>query len=477
MIVLGLNIPAAIKRIFILMSALCVLLFNQISIAGSGLFFNILATGTPANLSITLCLNGTGPLSCQNYTISALNLRINTTIPNHLYSVAGIKINTPGYNLVGCVPSSNGFCLFSVSNTVPANISVTKTVSQTTLTSSVSTLALSVKCPSATAGCVYTNPALTGNTRQITITNNGAVSATNLSVLSSGLPSGTTINASTCGTTLGANGSCIIIITPGKTSTSDCTTGIAPTNGIVTVRADNAIEIHVSVLVLSYSCIYQGGYIYSVDDTTTNTRSIGGKVTTQFSQATDSSPGIIWSSNSSGVYDGGVSLWGIDERSTFTSPSPNASPAVKYPGQANCNGATDGACNTNNIYVYYSTIALSTPPLSTYAVGLCKTTISGYSDWYLPAICELGPDTGTSTCTSPPLMQLEQNMVDSLPILLNNCIGPKCLANDYWSSTEQFGNPADTVWTECFASGGGSTQCVDSKSSLLGVRCARALTF
>ncbi|MCL9684395.1 DUF1566 domain-containing protein [Legionella maioricensis] len=477
MIFLDLTKKAAFKCILILLSTLGALLISQTTIARGGLFFNISATGTPANLSITLCLNGKGPLSCQNYAVSALNLNISTTIPNHVYPSVGIKINTPGYSLMGCTPSNNGYCLFSASNTAPARIIISK--GQTTLTPSVTSLALSVNCPPLTAGCTYTNNALTGHARQITITNNGAMAASNVSVISSGFPAGTTITSSTCDNILGPNESCTITITPGITATSECTTGTAPTNGPLTVMADGAIATQVSVVVLSYSCIYQGGYVYSIDDTTLNTVSIGGKVAAQFDQATPPS-GIIWSSDSAGNYDGGVSIWGIDDTSTSSSPSPNASsvpPATRYSGQSNCNGAIDGSCNTNNIYVYYSTIAASTPPLSTYATGLCKQIISGYSDWYLPAICEMGPDDGSLICTSPPLLQLQQNMADNLPVLLNNCIGSMCLAGDYWSSTEQSGNPLDNAWSECFASNGGSSQCIDIKSdSTLGVRCSRALT-
>jgi hypothetical protein len=86
------------------------------------------ASGAPNNANITLCLNGKGALSCQNFTVSALNLRIYTTIPNHTYSFAGIKINSPGYTLAilgnDCEPSPNGYCLFSVSNTFSKTFSL-----------------------------------------------------------------------------------------------------------------------------------------------------------------------------------------------------------------------------------------------------------------------------------------------------------------------------------------------------------------
>ena len=75
-----------------------------------------------------LCLNGKGPLSCQNYNVDALNLKITSTIPNHTYNYAGIKINTPGYSInntgADCTVYDNGYCLFSVSSVAYRAISL-----------------------------------------------------------------------------------------------------------------------------------------------------------------------------------------------------------------------------------------------------------------------------------------------------------------------------------------------------------------
>ena len=79
-------------------------------------------------MSITLCLNGKGPLSCQQLTVTALTLTILTTIPNHSYAYAGIKINTPNYTIanvgVDCTPYDNGYCLFSVSDSTPKTLTI-----------------------------------------------------------------------------------------------------------------------------------------------------------------------------------------------------------------------------------------------------------------------------------------------------------------------------------------------------------------
>lgn len=470
---------APLKRLFILLSLLSSLLIHHSTMASTAPLFSVLASGTAAKVSITLCLNGKGALSCQNYTVSALNLMISPTVADHLYPGAGIKVNTPGFVLTGCTPIGNGYCLFATKSAYPAHVFISPAAGSAILSSSVSSLALSVNCTTNVLGCVYFNAALTGTARQITITNTGTEVASDVLVHSSGLPTGTIISSNTCSGSLAPSMSCAITITPGKKASTDCTLGNAPINSSVTITATRAIAKQVNVWVLSYGCIYQEGYVYAIDDSTANTGSIGGKVTTQMDQVSPNN-GVVWSANSSGVFDGGVSLWGIDDSSTTMAPSPNASsfdPATQYPGQANCDGATNGACNSNNINIYYGTVLTPPAPRSSYAAGICGQLIVGrYSDWYLPAICEMGPDEGAMICTAPPLSQLQQNMVDSLPILITNCTGSKCLAGDYWSSTEQSGNPSDNAWSECFASGNASDQCIDLKSETLGVRCSRNMS-
>jgi hypothetical protein len=350
----------------------------------------------------------------------------------------------------GTVVQSGG-ATFTLSN-VTANHTINATFGQAALSAGVSSLAL----------------AANGNARQITITNTGTIAAANLSVASSGFPSGTAITSSTCTAALSAAGSCAITVTPGANSTSNCATGIAPTPGIITVSSADASSSAVNVVVLSYGCIYQGGYLYSVDDTTATTMSIGGKV----AAVADQSAGIIWSSNGTGSFDGGVSVWGIAETSTSSSPSPT-SPATQYAGQSNCNGATDGACDSNNINVYYGFAA--SPPvtiLSYYAAALCEQVISGYSDWYLPSICEMGYDAGASgsgcgPSAAPTLQNMQSNLVDT---------GTANLQGYYWSSTELSANPQIAAWIQYFATGGGSDQFEMAKYLSLSVRCSRALT-
>lgn len=93
--------------------------------AGTGNLFNVASGGETSSYNITLCLNASAQVSCQNYPVSGLLLSI-LTIPIHMYPNAGIRVNTAGFNIEsGCTPLANGFCSFPVSNTIPANIVVT----------------------------------------------------------------------------------------------------------------------------------------------------------------------------------------------------------------------------------------------------------------------------------------------------------------------------------------------------------------
>jgi hypothetical protein len=88
-----------IKRIII---SLALFLFAQINYANTGMFFNINASGD--KLSIT-------------------------SVPsNHFYPKAGIVVDTAGYSLAypgtECSPDSNGYCIFGVSDTVPAVVTI-----------------------------------------------------------------------------------------------------------------------------------------------------------------------------------------------------------------------------------------------------------------------------------------------------------------------------------------------------------------
>lgn len=397
-------------------------------------------------------------------------------------------------------------------------ITRTTATGTTTLSSSIappSILALSVNNPSL-------NPALTGSARQITITNTGTNEAMGISVAVTGLPTGTTITTvpTSCTGTLAANATCTITITPGAIATSACNTGGVPTPGAITVSATNAATAVTSeVVVLSYGCQYQGGFLYAVDDTTANTGSIGGKVSSLVDQAEpfiNSGPqptSIIWSSNGSGSVSANISYDIIPLISETSTPNDSYSNAqstfnttysntgtLPFPASsafAACNGASQGSCNSGNILALYdayttgygigaSPYTLSAGPTNRiyYAAGLCTATINTYSDWYLPSICEM--DAVNTNVTCPPGTQ---SMLGNLSLLLGDpgaatpgtsCTPPNgtdCLAGVYWSSTEYSPNAQSNAWLQGFNSNGSSSHGTFLKSVPLGVRCSRDLTL
>ena len=200
------------------------------------------------------------------------------------------------------------------------------------------------------------------------------------------------VASTTCGAALAAGAAAASASAAASAAASDgpqpCGGGTAPLPGVLSVSADNASSVVTNVVILTYGCIHQGGYVFALDDTPPPTASVGGKVAATFDQASPYPDGVVWSANGSGAYDGGRAIYGTASVSTPSSPSPSSG---QVPGQSPCHGALDGACNTANVFAYYQNYATGAPiGPSSYAAGRCKQTISGYSDWYLPAICELG---------------------------------------------------------------------------------------
>lgn len=374
-----------------------------------------------------------------------------------------------------------------------------------TLLPSVATLALSINCQLSSECTEKQNAALVGNPRQIVIQNTGTVKATNVSVLEKHFPFGTRISSNTCAGTINAGDSCTITVTPGSVASIDannksCTSGTLPLASRVIVTSDESLSANVDIYVLGYGCQYQGGFLYSVnDDYSKNpaTGSIGGKVASLVDQAEPfinnrrpKTKSMIWSSSGTGSESEDAdttTILGIGESSTSSAPFP-VSP--RYPDGTPlftaCNGKISGSCNSDNIVSYYnfnrSSGEIAPTPLAYYAAGLCKETISNYSDWYLPAICELDALYNNVACPSG-----TQSIVESLFFLIGNidaskpetsCAPPSgtnCLAGIYWSSTEAKLSPQYVAWSE-YIDLKLNGQFWGRKSERYGVRCSRMLT-
>jgi len=365
---------------------------------------------------------------------------------------------TPGIATVSNAPPSNGLAgtvapgmtnitaTFGGVTSNPVNLSVFSV--NTTLAASVSSLALSIYDTGLSSS-------LTGRARQIAITNTGTVAATAVVYTATpALPPGTTLSPASCGD-LAPAATCLLMVTPGGTPSA------APgdTNSIpiaLTVMGTNTNTVSTSISILAYGSVYQSGYVFSIDDTTPITGSIGGSV----ASLDDQGNSIAWNTDLS-------SIGGIAETSTPSSPDP-----VISAGMLACNGNSDGACDTSNIVGFYST-GSSPQSLASYAAGICEGVFAGYMDWYLPAICEMGYDSlssgnGCGTGSSPLRQNMQSNLVDTGVVA--------GLSGSYWSSTEHSGNPAALAWVQYFA-GGGSDQAVTAKFDQISVRCVRNMTY
>ena len=231
-------------------------------------------------------------------------------------------------------------------------------------------------------------------------------------------------------------------------------------------------------MVLTYGCQYQGGFIYSIDDTTPTAGSIGGKALALTDQKPRYPNGIAWDADP------------VCATYPYTcTQQTNAwdfyygQDLVSVPGSTNPNNTgTNGPGDTYQIFSVLNGKNENTNNPANYAAAVCTTYTDGvYADWYLPALCEMGPSYNGSGCVAG-----TPNIVGNLGLLLGNpnttpgtscTYGTNCLAGYYWSSTEFSGFPTVDAWGQYFAPSGGSFQRNFGKYVALGVRCSRALTI
>lgn len=300
-----------------------------------------------------------------------------------------------------------------------------------TLSASVSNLALSVRCPTSSPGCTYSNSALTGMPRIITVTNQSDTkTALNVSPTATpALPEGTRITPHNC--TIQPHGTCVFTITPGKIpSAAPGDIDSRPIN--LTIAGDNTNTLTVALNILTYGSVYQSGYLFAVDDTTPEFESMSGSVVA----LTQSLLPIPWQANCDSFDPSSCTLTAANDE-------------------------FNGVSNTAAIVS-----ALSALPPDSYAAGLCHSaTTGGYSNWYLPAICELRY--GSSSCgteQNPTIQNIQSNLVD------NTIIHP---LDSYWSSTQAFSSELTQAYFVIFDPPGFLGG--ELKLEYLYVYCARTL--
>lgn len=335
---------------------------------------------------------------------------------------------------------------------IKANHSINVTFATTTLSASVANLAVAVS----------------GQQRNIIITNEGSTPTTNLQVAFSNFPLGTNVT-NNCPAVLGGGLYCTITIKPGINASSggnplsSCTNGNAPNPGDVVVTADNANTTNISGVVLGSKCIYQSGYVFAIDDTTPITQSIGGKVVALQDQV--SNAGVSWDAT---CYDpnnlGLVCTILTNAKDVNLGENLESVPgSINPPQPGQTNGPGDTWQIIDALITNGPTPNPNTESPANFAAGFCTSyNGGGFSDWYLPAICEMG--SGGNNYTSCPSNQ----NINSINILGND---------NYWSSTEcQNLNFCTNFANSAVGFVPGFGQYPSVKGETFAVRCARLIT-
>lgn len=284
-----------------------------------------------------------------------------------------------------------------------------------------------------------------GTARRITVSNQGDLPILALEATAAGLPEGSSLEWN-CPAELEGGASCDLVITPGAIPTA-VPGHPAPAPGTVQVTSSNTPGIDVPVSVLTYGSLHQGGYVFALNDTTASTTSAEGKVLSTADLASWS----VWSPTL-------VAIPGVSDNSAA--------------GPDSCDGAVDGRCNTARILSTYPSAGRD------FAAAQCADhRDGGFTDWYLPALCEL--TYGSSDPANP-----EQALcgTPSNPLLADNARsrlydqGLFGTASPlwYWSSTQRSLNEASNAAAARFALGANAFPLKDATS--LPVRCARAIS-
>ena len=341
---------------------------DSLVIAGNGAFtfttpvaqggtYSVTVQTQPATQTCTVA-NGAGTMGGANVTNIAVTCSTNAyTAGGTVSGLSGtVTLQNNGTNSTPL--SSNGSFTFStpIAEGSSYNVTVlTQPAAQTcTVNNGSGTMGganvtnVSVNCvtnlTTVTASSTGTIP-VNGGSGSITITNTGTTyTAYNVSAILPGGWSGVTQDSSGCASLAPNGGTCTLTFT-------STTPYVA--QGNISITGDNIASPPTIALAFSMD----GYLVWSVPTAST----------ALVLASSDASSSQEWSP----TYD---NIAGITE----TSIAPP------------CNGATDGACDTAQIEVYYGT------PYTTYAAGLCDEITSDNTGtvtmgtWYLPSICELG---------------------------------------------------------------------------------------
>ena len=440
---------------------------DNLSPSGSGSFTFSTPLASGATYSVTVLtqptgqtcsvLNGTGSIATSNITNVSVSCTTNTFTltassgANGTLSPTGAVVVNEGSNQTfTATPNSNyavnqwlvdgtvvqtGGTTYQL-NSVTANhtVSVTFVSTATTITAT-PLLALSV------TGLTTTTGNNSGTARFIKITNTGANVASNVNyTVSPALPSGSSISPASCGS-IAVGATCTLTVTPGATPSAPVGNN-SPTPVTVNITGDNTNSPTSSVSILTYGSFYQAGWLFSIIETANTSAKIGGTVAGESDVAGQST-------------------------TQYSSGAANTTTSM-YSG-------TNGSANTAAMKAQYGSG-------TNYSAGLCISpnyTAGGYTDWYLPAICQMGynaSDTNfncTNSGSANYIPNIQVNLLQKYPTRLFN------FTNNgyYWSSTASQSGASSNAWSQEYILGGGAgLGGSDPVNFIHGVRCARNLT-
>ena len=383
-------------------------------------------------------------------------------------------------DLDGSQLSAGSYSLAPQAITNPGTYNGSAAAKEVTVTGGGGTATLSISAPRlalAQAG-IFTTASGAGvqisKSRILTITNAGPAAATGFTIGFSPALSGGASYATTCVSPMPV-GPCTVTITPGSTTS---TAGSAPVTNTMTISATNGTNSPTSAITtLTYGSLYGSGYVFSIDDTPAANLPMG---PVKVAGTSDKSTGIVWDADPDCASSPFTCTLQTNAWETIYGSNQLSVPGSTNPGGTGTNGQGNtwlisSVLNGNN--------GDTNGPPANYAAGLCINDADGqYSDWYLPAICEMGygQTSQTTSCggqSTPGLQNMQSNLIDFTGASSTVAMGLYNGGNsgDYWSSTEDSGYPQDFAWVQGFASSGGSShQLGANKDFTLGVRCARA---
>lgn len=77
------------------------------------------------DIPYTVCASGKAAMSCYRFHGQGKDIFVLSKSKKPTFPEAGIHLEIPGYKVNGCVPYTNGYCIFAVNNTAYTKLVLT----------------------------------------------------------------------------------------------------------------------------------------------------------------------------------------------------------------------------------------------------------------------------------------------------------------------------------------------------------------